>query len=312
MKNWRHSRPAWTETISSYIALGMTALLMLILQYRRCPQKRDRGQLNFIVAGVALRGAVPGRAGTVPEQGTLAYPDRRFAHIDIGTEVRSDTGHTHYRKTKDPTLLSSDPAGPGVRSTLQEVELLGLIADNVTMRLATFRLQRRLEHDDLTGLLRPENILDQIRKATLDYLAGNGAFSIAMLDLDDFKTIDDGHGHLFGGRVLRQMGELMRSMPPPSERAGHFGGEEFLILCPNGKRDENLALMEELRGKMKSIRIESLGAERLEISISIGMAGVAEIGHADGDVRMATRRLIGLADERLYLAKKQSKGRCVA
>ncbi len=104
----------------------------------------------------------------------------------------------------------------------------------------------------------------------------------------------------------------MKSVLPPSARAGRFGGEEFLILCPNGKRDENLALMEELRGQMKSIRIESLGAERLEISISIGMAGVAEIGHADGDMRMVMRRLIGLADERLYLAKKQGKDRCVA
>ncbi len=82
------------------------------------------------------------------------------------------------------------------------MELLGLFADNVATRLATFRLQRQLEHDDLTGLLRRENILDQVRKATRDYLAGNTPFSIAMLDLDNFKAINDGHGHLFGDQVL--------------------------------------------------------------------------------------------------------------
>jgi len=133
-----------------------------------------------------------------------------------------------------------------------------------------------------------------------------------MLDLDNFKAINDEHGHLFGDLVLQQVGDLVKKALPPTAKAGRFGGEEFLILFPKGKREENLVLMEQLREQIKSIRIDSLDAEKLKISISIGMASVAEIGHAEGDPRMVMRRLIGLADERLYLAKSQGKDRCVA
>ena len=196
--------------------------------------------------------------------------------------------------------------------TPREVALLGLFADNVATRLASFRLQQRLDHDELTGLLRRENILNRMNRATEEYLASGKAFSIAMLDLDNFKVINDEHGHLFGDQVLQQVGSLLQAALPSPAKAGRFGGEEFLILFPDGRREEHLHQLERLRGAMQTIRSRPGEGASLGISVSVGLASVTEAVHAGDDASAVMRQLIDLADQRLYRAKKQGKNRCVA
>ena len=122
--------------------------------------------------------------------------------------------------------------------------------------------------------------------------------SAAMVDIDDFKKVNDTYGHLTGDAVLRKLTKIFLSFLEPSfVRIGRYGGEEFLFIFLNSDEAEASAFMNDVREK-----IEQTSFGKPHITISVGIASFPNAG-------TNTDALIAAADTALYSAKKKGKNR---
>jgi diguanylate cyclase (GGDEF)-like protein len=126
--------------------------------------------------------------------------------------------------------------------------------------------------------------------------------SVAMLDLDNFKWINDTFGHQKGDEILKKWGEIIRKELRSSDVPIRYGGEEVLIIFPYTLKEEAAGAIERIREKLQQI---DFGIGR-KVNFSAGIACYPE------DIREACfDDLILIADERLYAAKRSGKGKTV-
>jgi diguanylate cyclase (GGDEF)-like protein len=159
-------------------------------------------------------------------------------------------------------------------------------------------LERRALVDALTGLYRPEFFNEALEVELRRVHRYGGEVSLVMFDLDDFKQVNDRHGHALGNEVLRQAGGLLRSVARDSDVAARFGGEELVLLVRGDERSATTAAARVVTG-LRELRF----GDGLRVTCS---AGVATLGQG-GD----SASLFGSADEALYEAKRRGKDRVV-
>ena len=173
-----------------------------------------------------------------------------------------------------------------------------------TVRTALLRHQLYLEQaqmDELTGLLNRKGIMDELTEQITTARQYQRPFSLAMIDLDNFKTVNDRYGHPVGDLVLRQFAELLIREVREEVKVGRWGGEEFLVLLPDILGSDARVLLEVIREKVADFNWEW---ERGEITVAITIsAGIAELRRSDQD----TNEIIGRADLALYQAKDRGK-----
>ncbi|KQX07625.1 MULTISPECIES: sensor domain-containing protein [unclassified Leifsonia] len=184
------------------------------------------------------------------------------------------------------------------------------VARQASEALARVRLQRRLERmalfDQLTGLANR-----QLLKVRLEEALGTGqrthhATALIFLDLDGFKRVNDELGHVAGDVVLREVAARLRSTIRPSDVAGRFGGDEFVVICEDADVDAASAVAERLRDVVGA-PIEGI-PEEFTVSASIGVAV-----HSPGVSQDVTPdRLFDLADTAMYSSKNAGKNRTTA
>ncbi|MEO5343296.1 MAG: GGDEF domain-containing protein, partial [Gammaproteobacteria bacterium SHHR-1] len=122
--------------------------------------------------------------------------------------------------------------------------------------------------------------------------------TVAVLDIDDFKRINDRFGHDRGDQVLLELVDLIRANTRDSDLLARFGGEEFVLLLPNTAPAEALPVMENIRHRVFSADLLPQG----RVTISIGLGGLRE---QDYDITLAIKE----ADKWLYQAKGSGKNR---
>lgn len=122
-----------------------------------------------------------------------------------------------------------------------------------------------------------------------------------ILDIDDFKNINDAYGHLAGDQVLQELARVIAANTRKSDIVCRFGGEEFVILAPNTSLEEGLVLAEKLRQQIAEHDFV-VGSATTRITASFGVS-LLQTG-SDGAVRTFSR-----ADKALYRAKKRGKNR---
>lgn len=192
---------------------------------------------------------------------------------------------------------------PDAFARLMEVRRLGrALADSMSLALSNISLREKLRtqsmRDPLTGLYNRRYMQDALeRYLSLAERSGNPT-SVLMIDLDDFKQLNDAHGHAKGDAVLRDVAGQMIGALRPSDVVCRYGGEEFLIILPNCPIDDAAFKAEQIRA-----RIESLTeAHQARVSASIGVAAVPTTSNTASD-------LIPLADAALFRAKRAGKNR---
>ena len=121
-----------------------------------------------------------------------------------------------------------------------------------------------------------------------------------MLDVDDFKAINDEYGHESGDTVLKSLAQALGSGLRTSDLVGRHGGEEFIVLLPRTGADTIAAIAEKIRQQ-----IEELKPSGLHVTVSIGVSH----GVVGSDVTEGLMALIRQADANLYAAKRQGKNR---
>ena len=163
------------------------------------------------------------------------------------------------------------------------------------------QLQRLATEDSLTKLPNRRRIAQLATAALAHARERNEPLTLALVDLDHFKLINDACGHAVGDRVLKELAAVTRSILAPGEVMGRWGGEEFLLLLPGMPLDLALARVETLRAAVMKIELpESGAAEGLQVSLSAGMATSYE-GATSLD------EIIVRADVALYEAKRDGR-----
>jgi diguanylate cyclase (GGDEF)-like protein len=177
-----------------------------------------------------------------------------------------------------------------------ELELLGetlqrLWNDN---RLLT----QYATHDELTGLLNRRGFWILARQ--LAYFSHRNRINIGvlMLDIDDFRLVNERHGHLAGDRVLKKVGAAIQARLRRSDILGRYGGEEFIVFFPAIRPDGLGSLAEEIRQS-----IEQLDADGIRVTVSVGATQRVIETEPEGELS----NLIARADALLYAAKHAGK-----
>jgi diguanylate cyclase (GGDEF)-like protein len=130
------------------------------------------------------------------------------------------------------------------------------------------------------------------------------SFALVLLDLDDFKKVNDKHGHPAGDAVLRTVGELLGNGVRQIDLAARYGGEEFVVLVPESDLKGAVQLAKRLKTALSKARVELPDGRTLKVTASFGVAAKGELASAE--------ELIVAADEALYEAKRAGKNRVVA
>ena len=199
------------------------------------------------------------------------------------------------------------------------VERERLRTSNSEIERLNSELEQRNRIDELTRLLNRKGIMDSTRAARgragreRARLAGVktaeehfGHMACMMIDIDDFKKVNDTYGHLVGDRVLHALGDLLQTggVLRGEDVAGRYGGEEFLVVLPATTARHAVVPAEKLRRAVEAMEIAGPDADPLRITVSIG---IAELENAEASIES----IIGNADTALYAAKARGKNRVV-
>jgi len=178
--------------------------------------------------------------------------------------------------------------------------IIGLFGALIMLRERAHYAQKEAYHhlahrDYLSGLFNQLSFQEKFKRK----VDANESFTLLLGDIDDFKKVYDDYGHLTGDEVIRKVGAVFRTITEPYKgQAFRYGGEEFVILLP--QMDDHV-----IQQFLKDLyyRLEALTP--IAISMSFGQAETREANDPE--------KLIALADQRLYVAKKAGKGRtCLA
>ena len=183
-------------------------------------------------------------------------------------------------------------------------QIFALVAEQAGRAVARARVYEHLEReartDALTALANRGSLDHALARAVLAAEADGSSFGLAMVDLDDFKAINDRHGHPMGDAVLIGFAERARSILRRGETIFRYGGEEFVLLLPGANADGARAAAERLR---QAISGQAFGGG-LHLTCSVGVAAFPT--HAPHAAELLRR-----ADDALLQAKREGKDRVV-
>ncbi|PHS71146.1 MAG: hypothetical protein COB23_02490 [Methylophaga sp.] len=164
------------------------------------------------------------------------------------------------------------------------------------------RLDDLARTDSLTHLLNRRSFIE---KAQIEFKKNRryqDQFSILMIDIDHFKSINDKYGHACGDRALKKFSDITSVQLRDTDTICRWGGEEFLVLIPENKPESSIAVAEKLRSHIENISIVN-GKDVIHLTVSIGIAIIEANDHSLDD-------LIHRADLALLEAKKKGRN-CV-
>ncbi len=188
-------------------------------------------------------------------------------------------------------------------------EILGVFRD-VTERKAMERtLERLASTDPLTGATNRRRFLEALEAEIRRAVRHGHPLSVAMMDIDHFKRLNDGYGHAAGDAGLVHFTELVRRRLRQTDLLGRLGGEEFAVLLPETPPADAVAVAEDLRRRCAESALEHDG-QRLRFTVSVGVAGFAGGGGGGGGGAAPTpHALLAEADQALYRSKQEGRDR---
>ncbi|TVZ03767.1 GGDEF domain-containing protein [Trebonia kvetii] len=165
-------------------------------------------------------------------------------------------------------------------------------------------LSRQASTDPLTGLANRRALLDTLDREMAAHLRRGKALSLMMIDVDQFKQLNDTAGHDAGDEVLRRLAAVLSGGSRRGDLAARFGGEEFMLIMTDCALPDAVARADQLRAQ---IAAESVGWDHA-LTVSIGVAELRrDLPESD-----AGARLVGQADAALYAAKQDGRNRVEA
>ena len=200
-------------------------------------------------------------------------------------------------------VLTLERLGTEQRYSEEEFELVQLFAAQVSIALQNAEVHAavevRAQTDDMTGLLNHGTFQSWLARDA----QAHEPFSLIMLDLDDFKRVNDRLGHQAGDRLLAEIGRALVAAGRETDRVFRYGGDEFALILPAADASSALTVAERVRGAVRGIgQPGSIWSDaNLSISVSIGVATYPRDGVTADDILLA-------ADRACFVAKRTGQG----
>ena len=252
--------------------------------------------LTWVIA-VTICEIVGGRGNHSLIQGAikLCDPSERLIHLDVNREaLQNDVAEV------DLAVL--------ITVAVALTPVLAIIAVPTVLLARRFLMHAQLlaksRLDTKTGLLNASTWESEAEAEIARAIRTRSPVSVALIDIDHFKVVNDTYGHLAGDIVLRAVSEAIREHLRSYDVAGRFGGEEFVVLLPQAGEADALAIADRLRTHIASlaIPIEDAASTCVRLTVSVGIAAL------DGTARELTD-LLAAADSALYYAKENGRNK---
>jgi two-component system cell cycle response regulator len=246
---------------------------------------------------------LPLRLGRDPDNELVLADDgasRRHARIErrSGRVVLMDVGSTNGTLLNDAELTGIVELRTGDRIQVGSTIFKYLSASDLEAALHE-QIFSNATTDALTGLRSKRHLTDELGREFSRARRYNRKFSLLMIDIDHFKSVNDQYGHQVGDITLRAVASNVLSCLHSDDLAARYGGEEFVVLLQETKLDDAITIAERIRQAVAELTVVYRDA-RLQVTVSIGCA---EYSHADeNEVRLFER-----ADQLMYAAKEAGR-----
>jgi diguanylate cyclase (GGDEF)-like protein len=213
-------------------------------------------------------------------------------------------------RDKDDRLLgiiSVDEPKDGKMPTVETLRALEVLANQTVNALESARIHARTRRqavmDGLTGLFNHGYFQESLALQAREHVESGQPYTLLMIDLDNFKEINDTFGHLAGDEVLKAVANTLNACIRKEDIAARYGGEEFAVLLPRCPKDQADVIAERIRSTVSEmdVKVESVEGS-IHVTLSVGLASFPSEG---GD----HQRILEKADHALYIAKRQGKNR---
>jgi len=194
---------------------------------------------------------------------------------------------------------------PRVEMSDYTIAFLHILADHAAIAIENARdvscIQQLTITDDTTGLYNVRHLYDVLDRELRRCKKSKIPVSLAFLDLDRFKLVNDVHGHLIGSELLALTGRRLQELSRKQDLCFRYGGDEFVILMPETDAGAALAQAKAMHRALMETQFRMKKGLKLNVSASVGLASAPDDG-----IQMHT--IIGTADARMYAVKSQGRG----
>lgn len=294
------------------------AAIHLQLAAEQVPEENLARLFEVAVQRTALEEARGDYRAALEHQKTQTVLRRRIATAQMATRVEEiRLAMEAEQREQELALLRREAEIADLRlkrqrtTSLAAVLLAALSLVLLAFMFSLYRVRgqrsRELEHvartDALTGLRNRRDMSERLQASHRDCLVSGEVHGVILADIDDFKCVNDVHGHAVGDQVLQHIARLMAGTVKGSDLVARWGGEEFLILLPRTRLSGARSVAENLR---RAIATDPARTDAGEMAPTLTM-GVAELS-AEISIDEAIRR----ADAAMYSGKEAGKNRQVA
>ncbi len=239
----------------------------------------------------------------------ISMPEVSLKLYSSGVKISSSHSASFSKMWFLPLSIADKPLGMFVvlpknrgKSNNGTKELMSTISNILAMSLKNAQEYHKLKEmtvkDNLTGIFNRKGLKNFIQKEFQRAKRYYRPLSFVMIDIDDFKAINDTLGHQAGDFVLQELARFLLNSVRQADIVGRYGGDEFAILLPDTEMERARMLVKRVISKLKNQVLE-WGSERIKVRISCGISTTSELVKHESE-----EELISKADARLYDAKR--------
>jgi diguanylate cyclase (GGDEF)-like protein len=160
--------------------------------------------------------------------------------------------------------------------------------------------------DDVTGLFNQRKLIKDLDEMIMRYHETKAEFGILFIDIDHFKNVNDGHGHMIGTQLLVDLGDVLKNVLRDTDFIYRYGGDEFVVIVPEVSNEMMKMIGERILHSIRDNVFKVDNAKTFKLSASIGIARFPDDAKKREDI-------LAMADQMMYKAKKSGRGKvCMA
>ena len=243
-----------------------------------------------------------------------------YKYLNIERKVnRENKLHTNNKRCNSaifiPLTINNKPMGSvSVQSyekgkyNLKDLNTIKIISSFIAIALENSKLYKEIRylasHDYLTRILNKGEVLKEGKEIYDIMIKNKEPIAVMMIDIDNFKNINDTYGHQFGDKVIQNIADEIKKSIRKNDIVGRYGGEEFIVFFNGNSQKEYISISERIRTNIENSPVENSLGEFVSVTCSIGVVYRDIIKESLND-------LINLADTALYKAKNTGKNKVV-